>query len=173
MDIVERRYQITLALLEKALPPPCKILDLGVDNPLAIRMRGKGYEVINTRDVDLDFSPSVVRGDNVDAATAFEILEHLINPFSVLREIEAPLLIATVPLRLWFKTAYRNANDILDQHYHEFETWQFDRLLEKSGWKIRTTKTWTGPTGKLGVRPLLRRYTPRYYGVVAERAASP
>ncbi len=172
MDIVERRYQITLALLEKALPPPSRILDLGVDNALARRMRDRGYEVINTPDVDLDFTPSVVRGHDVDAVTAFEILEHLINPFSVLRDIEAPLLIATVPLRLWFRTAYRNANDILDQHYHEFEIWQFDRLLEKSGWDIQFSKTWTGPTGKMGVRPLFRRYTPRYYGVVAERIAS-
>ena len=32
--------------------------------------------------------------------------------------------------------AYKSKTDPLDRHYHEFEPWQFDWLLEKSGWKI-------------------------------------
>ncbi|GMQ81740.1 MAG: hypothetical protein BMS9Abin05_1175 [Rhodothermia bacterium] len=169
MDIVERRYQITLAFLTEVLPPPARILDLGIENPLAGRMRELGYDVVNTPDVDLDHSPQVVAGQNVDAVTAFEILEHLVNPFSVLSAIDVPQLIATVPLRLWFATAYRNPEDEFDQHFHEFEPWQFDRLVEKSGWEISSTKTWTGPTGTVGIRPLLRRFTPRYYAVNARR----
>jgi hypothetical protein len=27
-----------------------------------------------------------------------------------------------------------------DRHYHEFEDWQFDWLLEKSNWKIEKKK---------------------------------
>lgn len=169
MDIVERRYRFTLSFLTGVLSPPAQILDLGIDNPLAARMRDLGYDVVNTPDVDLDLSPQAVQGRNVDAVTAFEILEHLVNPFSVLKAIDAPRLITTIPLRLWFATAYKNPGDEFDQHFHEFEPWQFDRLLSKSGWEISSTQTWTGPTGRVGFRPLLRRFTPRYYGVDARR----
>jgi hypothetical protein len=169
MDLVQRRYQLTLAFLRESLPPPAPVLDLGVDNPLAAEMRQEGYTVHSTPDVDLDFEPESVKGFDVRAVTAFEILEHLVNPFGVLRAIEAPRLYATVPLRLWFATAYRNASDIRDQHFHEFEPWQFDRLLEKAGWELMRTTMWTGPTGKIGFRPLLRRYAPRYYAVEARR----
>lgn len=61
---------------------------------------------------------------------------------------------------------------ILDQHCHEFETWQFDRLIEKSGWQIQKTTTWTGPKGRIGIRPSKRRYAPRYYGVSALKTKS-
>ena len=169
MDIVERRFNFTLAFLSAELPAPAKILDLGVDNSLADQMRAAGYDVINTPHADLDLHPEVVSGHDVDAVTAFEIIEHLINPFSVLDALDAPRLIATVPLRLWFAKAYKNPNDILDQHFHEFEPWQFDRLIEKTGWEIKNSTSWTGPTGRVGIRPLLRRYTPRYYGVSATR----
>ncbi|MBT8179158.1 MAG: methyltransferase, partial [Eudoraea sp.] len=59
--------------------------------------------------------------------------------------------------------------DPWDRHYHEFEAWQFDWLLDKAGWKIKDSSKWTNPAGKLGFRPLLRLFTPRYYIVYAER----
>jgi hypothetical protein len=93
----------------------------------------------------------------------------LIAPFNVLRAIEAKHLIATVPLDLWFSKAYRSKTDKWDRHYHEFEDWQFDWLLEKSGWKILKTEKWTNPVKKLGIRPILRSFTPRYYAVHAQR----
>ena len=56
-----------------------------------------------------------------------------------------------------------------DRHYHEFEDWQLDWLLEKTGWKITAREKFTHPVKKLGFRPLLRYFTPRYYVVYAER----
>ena len=56
-----------------------------------------------------------------------------------------------------------------DRHYHEFEDWQFDWLLEKAGWEIKKRHKWTNPVKKIGLRPLLRLFTPRYYIVYAER----
>jgi len=53
--------------------------------------------------------------------------------------------------------------------YHEFEDWQFDWLLEHSGWKIVRTEKWTSYGAYNGIRPLLRRFTPRYYAVEAAR----
>ena len=65
--------------------------------------------------------------------------------------------------------AYRNYKDPRDCHYHEFEDWQFDWLLEKAGWEIKARKKWTNPTNKIGFRPILRWFTPRYYIVYAEK----
>lgn len=164
----KRRYDLTLRFLEATLPAPARILDLGPPNPLATILAERGYSVVHT-DVDLDLNPEVVQDHDVDAVTAFEILEHLVSPYPVLRTIKAPLLFATVPLNLWFASAYRNAADPWDRHYHEFEDWQFDWLLEKSGWSIQRREKWTGPGGKIGLRPILRRFVPRYYAIEARR----
>jgi hypothetical protein len=86
-----------------------------------------------------------------------------------LKNLPGKKLIVTVPLRLWFKGAFRNPNNRRAQHYHEFEDWQFDWLLEKSGWNVIHREKWTSPTKKIGFRPFLRRITPRYYAVYAER----
>jgi hypothetical protein len=155
--------------LKEVLPAPATILDLGVRNPFSEIMEENGYTVINTQGEDLDLVPEIVKEHNVEAVTAFEIFEHLIAPFNVLRAIEAKHLIATVPLDLWFSKAYRSKTDKWDRHYHEFEDWQFDWLLEKSGWKILKTEKWTNPVKKLGIRPILRSFTPRYYAVHAQR----
>ncbi|MEN8187390.1 MAG: methyltransferase [Bacteroidota bacterium] len=164
-----KRYNHTIEFLERVLPAPATILDLGVRNELSEIMETHGYTVLNTSGDDLDFNYECVNKYDVDAVTAFEICEHLIAPFNVLNTIKAEKLIATVPLNLWFARAYKNKLDKWDQHYHEFEDWQFDWLLEKSGWKIKETEKWTAPVNKLGFRPILRKYTPRYYAVYAER----
>jgi hypothetical protein len=166
---LDRRFRKTLQFMEASLPPPARVLDLGASNPFADVMRREGYTVQNTEG-DLDDVPEVVRGVEAEAATAFEILEHLVAPLNVLRELPAPRLFATVPLRLWFATAYWNPDDPWDRHYHEFEPRQFDWLLEKAGWEIVRAEKWTGPVpGVIGVRPLLRRFTPRWYAVEAVR----
>ena len=162
------RFERTLAFLKATLPPPARILDLGADNEFARIMRKEGYEVLNTEG-DLDDTPEVVHGVDVDAVTAFEILEHLVGPINVLRQITAPRLIVTIPLRLWFATAYNNPKDPWDRHFHEFEPWQFDWLLDKAGWDIQHTEKWNSPIRKIGLRPLLRQITPRYYAVDAKR----
>lgn len=165
---LQRRYDRTIGFLRATLPPPARLLDLGAPNPMARRMQEEGYTVENTEG-DLDETPEIVRGHDADAVTAFEILEHLVGPLNVLRALEAPRLFATVPLNLWFAPAYRNENDPWDRHFHEFEDWQFDWLLEKAGWEIVRREKWTNPSREIGLRPLLRRLTPRYYAVEAVR----
>lgn len=164
-----KRYQKTLDFLKRVQPAPQKILDLGVDNPFSEILRQEGYQVENTQGEDLDIDFKTVRESKAELVTAFEIFEHLLAPFNVLREIKADKLVTSIPLRLWFASAYRNPDDQWDQHYHEFEDWQFNWLLEKSGWRIVTTDRWTNPVKKIGIRPLLRYFTPRYYIVYAER----
>lgn len=164
-----RRYARTLTFLEASVRPGARLLDLGADNPFSRILRERGYEVVNTAG-DLDDVFGQVADVEADAVTAFEILEHLVAPLNVLRAIRAPRLIATVPMRLWFASAYRNPDDPWDRHYHEFEDWQFDWLLDKAGWTVERREKWVNPGRGLGVRPLLRRVTPRWYAVDAVRA---
>ncbi len=165
----KKRYKITLDFLKDNIPQNSKILDLGVENPFSEIMIQNGYQVKNTQGEDLDENFSSVELSGAEVVTAFEIFEHLIAPYNILKEIKAPKLVASVPLRLWFAPAYRSKSDKWDRHYHEFEPWQFDWLLEKAGWEIKRSKKFTNPVKKFGIRPFLRRFTPRYYLVYAER----
>jgi len=164
-----KRFQRTLSFLQKHITTSESILDLGVENPFSKIMTTEGYHVNNTKGEDLDLDCSSVIHSNADVVTAFEIFEHLIAPFNVLREIKANKLVASIPLKLWFSSAYQSKTDPWDRHYHEFEDWQFDWLLDKAGWKIIDRDKWTNPVKKVGLRPLLRSFTPRYYIVYAER----
>lgn len=165
----QKRFKQTLQFLKCKLPEGSRILDLGTPNDLSVFMTENGYLVQNAHGVDFDLEPEIIAQEGFDAVTMFEVLEHLVNPMGVLKAVKAPKLYASVPLDLWFAKAYRNRTDPWDQHFHEFEDWQFDWLLNKSGWKILRSEKWTSPVKKLGIRPLLRHVTPRYYIVEAER----
>ncbi|PKQ43531.1 methyltransferase domain-containing protein [Confluentibacter flavum] len=165
----DKRYKHTINFLKKYISNTETILDLGVENPFTKVMQEHGYKVSNTLGEDLDIDTSAIKYSEAQVVTAFEIFEHLLSPFTVLKSIPTDKLVASVPLKLWFSPAYRSKTDMLDRHYHEFEDWQFDWLLEKTGWKIIATEKWTNPTKKLGLRPILRFFTPRYYIVYAEK----
>lgn len=145
------------------------ILDLGVRNPFVTYMEREGYNVQNTTGEDLDLDTTAVKNADAEVVTAFEIFEHLLSPFTVLQDIKANKIVASVPLKLWFTPAYRSKTDMWDRHYHEFEDWQFDWLFEKAGWEIQKREKFTNPVKKLGFRPLLRLFTPRYYLIYATR----
>lgn len=164
-----KRFKHTIEFLEKHISSSESILDLGVVNPFSEIMENHGYTVENTKGEDLDVNTHNIVNSKADVVTAFEIFEHLLSPFTVLQAIKTNKLVASVPLKLWFSSAYRSKTDMLDRHYHEFEDWQFDWLLEKAGWKIIDRQKWTNPTKKIGIRPILRWFTPRYYIVYAER----
>ena len=130
----------------------------------------KGHSVDNTAfGIDLDIEYEQVKQHGYDVVTAFEIFEHLVSPFPLLKAIEANKLVASVPLKLWFASAYWSETDPYDRHYHEFEPRQFDMLLEKAGWVIKKYELWNPYTKGFGIRPLLRKFTPRYYIVYCER----
>lgn len=164
-----KRFKHTITFLQNHVSTSEKILDLGIVNPLSEIMIEKGYKIENTKGEDLDIDISAIINSEADVVTAFEIFEHLLSPFTVLKSIKAKKLVASIPLRLWFSPAYRSKTDMRDRHFHEFEDWQFDWLLEKTGWKIIAREKWTNPTKKIGIRPILRWFTPRYYIIYAER----
>ena len=165
-----RRDNITLDFIDKHEKNPCNILDLGIRNAISPLLEERGFKVENTdfgQDLDLDFHQ--VKDEKYDVVTAFEIFEHMVAPFNLLREIKADRLYASVPLDLWFAKAYWNDKDEWDRHYHEFEPRQFDMLLEKAGWKIMDSKKWVAKTTALGFRSILRNMANRYYLVYCER----
>jgi len=164
-----KRYKLTFQFLNKHIPKEEKILDLGVSNPFTKVMEKGGFTVKNTIGEDLDEDTSAIVKSDATVVTAFEIFEHLLSPYTVLKSIKADKLVASIPLRLWFASAYRSKTDKWDRHYHEFEDWQFDWLLEKAGWKIIDRRKWTNPTKKIGIRTILRYFTKRYYIVYAEK----
>ncbi|MBT8185990.1 MAG: methyltransferase [Eudoraea sp.] len=165
-----KRFKYTLNFLQKHISTEETILDLGVENPFSKIMINAGYKIKNTSGEDLDLHTDNVINSEAEVVTAFEIFEHMLSPFPLLKALKAKKLVASIPLRLWFATAYRSKTDPWDRHYHEFEDWQFDWLLEKAGWEIKDRQKWTNPVRKLGIRPLLRSITPRYYIVYAEKS---
>ena len=164
-----KRYQITTDFIKKFVDKNELILDLGIENPLSKMLKNNGYNIINTSGEDLDIDQSAVKETNATVVTAFQIFEHLLNPFQLLMSIKANKLVCSVPLSLWFANAYRNSKDIRDNHFHEFEDWQFRLLLQKTGWKIIEEKKFTNPVKKIGLRPLLRLFTNRYLIIYAEK----
>lgn len=168
----QARFDRTVSFVKKHIASPAKLLDLGVPNPLSEMMESEGFAVSNTESgVDLDIEYDVVLDDSFDALCAFEIFEHMVAPFNLLKETKAKKLFASVPLNLWFSSSFWNDDDPLKCHYHEFESRQFDYLLKKAGWDIMASEKWTSPTNKIGIRPLLRLFTPRHYIVYCERSS--
>ncbi len=166
----EVRFDRTLKFLQAFASGPLRVLDIGPDNPMSELMRAHGYHVTNTTPgIDLDFDLRDLESDEYEIVTAFQVLEHMVNPFGLLRAIRCDKLVASVPLNLWFNKAYWNEKDPFDRHYHEFEDRQFDMLLDKCGWEIVKREKWNGVTSKFGIRPFLRRMTPRHYIVACIR----
>ncbi len=166
----QKRFDKTIHFINQLDLKSRNVLDLGPNNPLSELLKSEGFKVSNTgtkQDLDLDYE--IVKSTDFDIVTAFEIFEHMVSPFPLLKSIRAEKLIASVPLKLWFTNAYWNDKDPFDCHYHEFEARQFDMLLEKAGWKIQSSEKWVSKSNQIGFRPFLRRFTPRYYIVYATR----
>lgn len=164
------RYEKTLRFLQKHVPKSKKILDLGTTNDFSEIMKNAGYEVENTNGENLDVDFKVVLDSEADIVTAFEIFEHMLAPFNLLNSVKNKKLVASVPLKLWFANAYWNENDDWDKHYHEFETKQFEFLLNRTNWKIIDSEKWKSfNPKKIGIRPLLRRFNNRYLIVYCEK----
>ncbi len=165
-----KRFYRTLAFMADLDLKSSKILNLGPDNPLSDFLRKNGYNITNTKvnqDLDLDFE--IVKDPQFDVVIGFEILEHLVSPFPLLNSISANKLVLSVPLSLWFASAYWNENDPYDRHYHEFEPKQLKMLLNKAKWTIIKDQKYVSSDNKIGLRPFLRMITPRHYFVYCEK----
>src|SRR5690554_194941 len=84
----KKRFEKTLDFLNKHISKDARILDLGVPNPLSKLMLEQGFNVSNTQGEDLDEDQSVLKQPTYDVLTAFEIFEHLLNPYTILKRSE-------------------------------------------------------------------------------------
>ena len=84
-----KRFKHTLEFLQKHISITQTILDLGVENPFSKIMEAKGFSVKNTSGEDLDNDQTVFSSEKKDVITAFEIFEHLLNPYTILKEIKS------------------------------------------------------------------------------------
>ena len=100
-----KRYQITTDFIKKFVDKNELILDLGIENPLSKMLKNNGYNIINTSGEDLDIDQSAVKETNATVVTAFQIFEHLLNPFQLLMRIKENKHMCSVPLSLWVAKA--------------------------------------------------------------------
>ncbi|HDP76377.1 MAG TPA: methyltransferase, partial [Bacteroidales bacterium] len=84
------RFKKTISFFKK-VEPNCKhILDLGVQNELSNKFALLGYNVQNTQGEDLDLEPELLKNyKDAEVITAFEILEHLVSPYVLLKNLPA------------------------------------------------------------------------------------
>ncbi len=163
------RFNQTRAFVARFIGHQEKILDLGSPNDLSEMLKEDHFQVESGYGFDFDLDPDRVNDYEYEVLTAFEVFEHLVSPFPLLRKTRARKLLITVPLRLWFAKAYQDPGNPWDRHYHEFESWQLDMLVEKAGWEIKAREKWIPPFMPGGLRSVLRAVTPRFYAVYAER----
>lgn len=147
------------------IPLESTILDLGCHNELGQLLKKEGY-CIRYTDFDLDAYPQKLREIKSDVVTGFEILEHLLEPVQVLRNVRANEIVVSVPMKRMFEKTYWNEEDDYDQHYHEFETFQFDKLLRYCNYEIICSEKWKSYSSVLG-RIIYQQ--PKFYIVHAQK----
>jgi hypothetical protein len=167
-----RRFAATLRHLGPLRAP---VLDLGPANAFARVLESRdGVTIEHTGEHDLDrvriasFAPGPWA-----TITAFEILEHLMNPLFVLdgcREVLRPdgVLQVTVPRRHPHEWLFGKS----PEHFHEFAADELRWLLEKAGFEIESFTLANTSELSPGIRPLLRRLFANLF-IVRCRARSP
>jgi len=152
-----RRFETTLRFASRLEPP---VLDLGPPNALARafeRRDGVRLEFTDLHDLDRE-RLAAFRPGPFATVTAFEILEHVLNPLFVLdgcREVLRPngTLYVTVPRRSGCEWLFGKS----PEHFHEFALDELRWLLDKAGFQIESLTTANTSALGPGVRPFLRR----------------
>jgi len=170
VPFIKSRIERVMDFMLKYVPVSSRILDLGTASDMSNLMKENGYAVINTNGENLDKEYNHLSNLDVDTVSAFQIFEHMLAPYNILNTLQYDYLIASVPLRVWFRGAWKDNLDPWGRHYHEFEVWQFQMLLERTGWDIIKSEIWKIPVSlTLGPRFWLRFITPTYYIVYCQK----
>jgi len=153
-----RRFAVTLAHVARLREP---VLDLGPPNALArVLEQRDAVRIVHTGEHDLDREPMAsFQPGPFATVTAFEILEHLLNPLLVLdgcRQVLLPdgHLYVTVPRRHPHEWLFGKS----PEHFHEFAPDELRWLLDKAGFEIEHFAVANTSELTAGVRPLLRRF---------------
>ena len=137
------------------------VLDLGPPNALArLLERRDAVRIVHSGEHDLDREPiPAFQPGPFATITAFEILEHLLNPLLVLdgcRQVlqSDGLLYVTVPRRHPHEWLFSKS----PEHFHEFAPDELRWLLDKAGFEIERFDMANTSELAAGVRPVLRRF---------------
>jgi SAM-dependent methyltransferase len=131
---------------------------------LAFALAHYGRDNIAWKEYDLDGRTLPPTEQTYDAATAFEIIEHLANPKPMLASIPAQRLFASVPNEAVIPYSPESA----PFHQRHYTSEQFGELLKECGWHVVAWHGQAGPTAPVG--PL--ESTSRTLVVEAIRCAS-
>jgi len=142
------------------------ILDIGCDNPLRHELCDKyNLSIDGTGNTDLDTENLKVKF--YSTVLCLDVIEHLFNPLHCLIEIKRVMynntkLYVGLPSRgklLWAKG-----------HFHEIDSYRFNLLCKKAGFKIvhkMKYKVWRHPLSYFtGIRMFLRLFFE--YGIIYE-----
>ena len=99
----QKRYNKTLAFMEQHLEQGSSLLDLGIENPFTPQLKAAGYQVENTQGENLDDDYLGYAKKEVDCVTAFEIFEHMLAPYNILKTIKSQ----EVEIKQYNKTIYQ------------------------------------------------------------------
>ena len=152
-----RRFEATLRHVKVVREP---VLDLGPPNALAReveRRHGVHLEHTGAHDLDRERLATFCAGPYA-TITAFEILEHLLNPLFVLDgclEVIQPdgVLYVSVPRRNGCEWVFGKS----PEHFHEFAPDELRWVLEKAGFAVVREAQVNSSVLAPGIRPLLRR----------------
>lgn len=152
------RAVLTVNFLKKHLKKGDVVLDIGEMNPTCEYIKERIGIIAENTLSDLDYSISPLNSFSYKFVTCFEVIEHLMNPRTFLDNLHAVthenvkvfLSYPSRPKFLW------NNKD----HFHEYDSLRRDLLFEKTGWKIIEKEDFYIPTGKIGIRPIIRRFFP-------------
>jgi SAM-dependent methyltransferase len=101
---------------------------------------------IEWTEFDLDGRTLPVAETTYDAATAFEIIEHLANPKPMLASIPAQRLFASVPNEAVIPYSPESA----PFHQRHYTSEQFGELLKECGWHVVEWRGQAGPQAPVG-----------------------
>jgi len=124
-----------------------KVTALEIDAE-ALEYARKHYRRPKYKAADLSKPYAFDRLERFDAATAFEIIEHLQAPLEMLTNIPAETLLASVPNETYFP---HGGN--IKFHFRHYTEGEFRALLEAAGWRIVEMMHQEGPESAVDRKP--------------------
>lgn len=162
-------YRKTLRFLDEHISTDATLMHIGNETELSKLIEEQGYSIKYADKTNIDDDQSALIENEYDVMVAFEVFENLLNPYTILKSCKANKIVISVSLRLWIEKAFPSKKDFSNRYFHEFETWQLDRLIEKTGYKIIAKEKWKIPGRAIGLRPMLRKSAPKNYMILAEK----
>ena len=136
--------KIRRAWVNKYVPLPMPVLDIGIGNGAFIRTRGLcfGYDTDPTairwlREKDLFMNPYGRIPPDVKGITFFDSLEHIEKPEEILRNVDDGVFVfVAIPIFAGLKEVLESKHFKPREHYHYFTSWGLLRFFSGLGFEL-------------------------------------